>query len=200
MPHGKGSQRLRNAVVCADPPSGWIDRELEECTFVDERLAKRFRSLLEQLSSGAGESIPMACQDWANTKAAYRFSSNERVNEKDILAGHFQATRERFGAIKDLALVLHDTTEFSFQREDGRAIGKLSHTNIGTKSRPRHHTVCGILMHSSLTVTTEGLPIGCRRLNSGRVTNSKGPTRSRSISIRPVCRLKRRRASAGCRI
>ena len=31
-----------------------------------------------------GESIPLVCQDWANTKAAYRFFSNERVSEEDI--------------------------------------------------------------------------------------------------------------------
>jgi Transposase DNA-binding len=65
---------------------------------VDERLTKRFRTLLEQLSDGRGESIPMACQDLANTKPAYRVFSNARVNEGDILAGHFQATRDRFAA------------------------------------------------------------------------------------------------------
>lgn len=40
-----------------------------------------------------GGSIPFACQDWANTKAAYRFFANERVEEADILSGHFGATR-----------------------------------------------------------------------------------------------------------
>lgn len=138
----------------------WVDRELAGCQFKDERLGKRFRKLLEQLSDGTGESIPMACQDWASTKAAYRFLSNERVSEKDILAGHFEATRARFAAAEDMALVLHDTTEFSYHREDGRAIGLLSKSHIGTKSRPRHHQVCGILMHSSLAVTPEGLPLG----------------------------------------
>jgi hypothetical protein len=149
---GTGSERQSD--------KSWIDGELAGCEFQDERLGKRFRKLLEQLSDGAGETIPMACHDWANTKAAYRFFDNERVNEKDILAGHFQATRERFAATDDIALVLHDTTEFTFRREDGRTIGKLSTSHIGTKSRPRHHTVCGILMHSSLAVTTEGLPLG----------------------------------------
>jgi hypothetical protein len=120
MPQGTDSQRWRRAVAFAEPPNSWIDRELEECTFVDERLGTRFRTLLEQLSDGAGESIPMACQDWANTKAASRFFSNKRVKEKDILAGPFQSTRERFAATKDLTLVLHDTTEFSFRRDDGR--------------------------------------------------------------------------------
>jgi Transposase DNA-binding len=39
------------------------------------------------------------CQDWANTKAAYRFFSNERVDEDAILSGHFQATRDRTAKI-----------------------------------------------------------------------------------------------------
>jgi hypothetical protein len=160
VPPGTNSQQRQGVSVYVEKPSSWIDRELEGCTFVDKRLDKRFRTLLEQLSDGTGESIPMACQDWANTKAAYRFFSNERVNEKDILAGHFQATRERFAASKGLTLVLHDTTEFSFQREDGREIGKLGNSHVGTKSRPRHHTVCGMLMHSSLTVTLDGVPLG----------------------------------------
>lgn len=124
---------------------------------MDERLAKRFRRLLEQLSDGAGESIPMACQDWANTKAAYRFFSNERVNEKDILTGHFQSTRERFAATENLALVLHDTAEFTFRRDDHADIGKLTTLNFGRRGR---QTICGILMHSSLVVTPEGLPLG----------------------------------------
>ena len=160
MPNKRVRARRQQRVADAGSKDNWVDRELAECVFKDERLRKRFRILLEQLSDGTGESIPMACQDWANTKAAYRFLSNERVSEDSILAGHFQSTRERFAATEDMALVLHDTTEFSYHREDGRAIGLLSKSHIGTKSRPRHHKVCGILMHSSLTVTTEGLPLG----------------------------------------
>ncbi|WP_338028039.1 transposase DNA-binding-containing protein, partial [Bradyrhizobium oropedii] len=48
------------------------------------------------------------CQDWANTKAAYRFFSNERVSEADVLSGHFKSTRERIAAAKGSVLVLHD--------------------------------------------------------------------------------------------
>jgi len=103
--------------------ANWIDRELAGCQFKDERLEKRFRKLLEQLSEGTGESIPMACQDWANTKAAYRFFANARVNEKDILAGHFQAIRDRFAATDGTVLVLQDTSEFSYQREKPELIG-----------------------------------------------------------------------------
>ncbi len=109
-----------------------------------------------------GQSIPLVCQDWANTKAAYRFFSNDRVSEADILAGHFQSTRDRAAATDGLVLVLHDTTEFSYQRENSEAIGITKSINSGRDKagRLRSHTVCGILMHSSLAVTIEGLPLG----------------------------------------
>jgi hypothetical protein len=142
--------------------TSWLDGELEESRFLDARLGKRFRILLERLSKGMGETIPMACQDWASTKAAYRFFSNERVSEREILSGHFQATRDRFRITEGWVLVLHDTTEFSFQREDPLSIGAIKKVTSGKDNagRLRMHTVCGLLMHSSLVVTTEGLPLG----------------------------------------
>jgi len=142
--------------------TGWIDGEIAACQFADVRLGKRLHCLLEQISDAVGESVPMACQDWANTKAAYRFFSNERVNEADILAGHFQATKDRFIATQGPILVLHDTTEFSFRRESPDKIGITCRiTGVRDKEgRLRLHTVCGILMHSSLALTTEGLPLG----------------------------------------
>jgi hypothetical protein len=66
--------------------------------FVDQRLGQRMRKLIERMAGAIGASLPLACQDWANTKAAYRFFSNDRVSEAQILAGHFQATRDGFAA------------------------------------------------------------------------------------------------------
>jgi transposase-like protein len=103
----------------------WIGSELARCKFQDERHGKRLRKLLEQLSDKIGGSIPLACQDWANTKAAYRFFSNDRVSEREILAGHFQATRDRLAATDALMLVLHDTTEFTFHRSEVGSVGIL---------------------------------------------------------------------------
>ena len=62
---------------------GWVDREIAGCEFRDARLGDRFRKLLAQIGSAMGQSIPLVCQDWANTKAAYRFFSNDRVSEAD---------------------------------------------------------------------------------------------------------------------
>ena len=140
----------------------WFDGELAGCTFADERLAKRLRRLLERLAGAMGESLPLACQDWASTKAAYRFFANERVSEAQILAGHFHSARRRFAATDGVILVVQDTTEFSFRRERAERVGLTCRVNSGKDKagRPRMHTVCGLLMHASLAVTTEGLPLG----------------------------------------
>ena len=140
----------------------WVEREIAGCEFRDARLSKRFGKLVARIGSTMGQSIPLACQDWANTKAAYRFFSNDRVNEHEILAGHFESTRHRAIAVDGPILVLHDTTEFSYQREKPDLIGQTYNVNSGRDKagRLRSHTVCGLLMHSSLAVTTEGLPLG----------------------------------------
>jgi len=140
----------------------WVGKELAGCEFHDVRHGKRLRKLLEQFSEKIGGSTPWACQDWANTKAAYRFFSNHRVSEEQILSGHFQAVRERMPTGQKPILVLHDTTEFSYQRRDATPIGIL-HLAGGCKGkdgRVRWRTMCGISMHSSLAVTLEGVPLG----------------------------------------
>ncbi len=159
---GSLQQSGRAYSVGADGAETWVERECAGCAFKDVRLDRRFRVLLERIGSAMGESIPLACQDWANTKAAYRFFSNERVSEEDILAGHFHSTRDRFCAAGGMVLVLHDTTEFTYQRERPELIGLTKSVNSGRDKtgRLRSHTVCGIMMHSSLVVTVEGLPLG----------------------------------------
>ena len=140
----------------------WLDEELAGRRLGDGSLDRRLRQLVERMDAGFGESIPLACQDWAGTKAAYRFFSNERVSEEDILRGHFDATRHRFAASDGPILVLHDTTEFSWRRKRPEAVGFTTTVNSGREKagRDRLHTVCGLLMHSSLAVTTDGLPLG----------------------------------------
>ena len=144
--------------------SAWIDRELAGCRFADERLGRRLRTLLGQMAGAMGESIPLACQDWANAKAAYRFFANDRVSEGEILGGHFRSTRDRSVGVGvgGPIMVLHDTTEFSYRRRRPERVGQTCRVNSGKdkQGRFRMHTVCGLLMHSSLAVTAEGLPLG----------------------------------------
>ncbi len=167
--------------------ASWVEGELAGCEFGDARLEKRFVKLVEQLSEGVGETIPMACQDWANTKAAYRFLSNERVNEQKVLSGHFRSTRDRFRATDGVVLVLHDTTGLTFQRENPESIG-ITKKIAGRKDetgRPRMYTLCGILMHSSLAITPEGLPLGLSAVKFWTRTKFKG-TNALKKTINPT--------------
>lgn len=157
--------------------NAWVGEELAGCRFADERLGRRLGTLLDQMAGAMGESIPLACQDWANTKAAYRFFSNSRVSEGDILAGHFESTRARVAATSGPLLVVQDTTEFSFQRERPEKIGQTVRVNSGQDKdgRFRMHTVCGLLMHASLAVTTDGLPLGLGAIKLWTRAKFKGP-------------------------
>jgi hypothetical protein len=156
----------------------WFDGELAGCTFADERLGKRLRKLLERLAGAPGGSLPLACQDWASTKAAYRFFANERVSEAQILAGHFHSARQRFVATDGVILIVQDTTEFSFRRERAERVGLTCRVNSGKDKagRSRMHTVCGLLMHASLVVTTEGLPLGLSAVKFWSRQKFKGAT------------------------
>jgi hypothetical protein len=52
----------------------------------------------------------------------------------------------------------HDTTEFSYQREN---IGLLHKPRLGPNARWRkENPICGLSMHSSLALATSGLPLG----------------------------------------
>ena len=115
----------------------WFDEELSGCRLGDGRLDRRLRQLVKRMDAGFGETIPLACQDWANTKAAYRFFSNDRVSEEDILRGHFDATRRRFAASDGPILILHDTTEFTWKRR---------HTGPrpAAPRRPEGHRCCPV--------------------------------------------------------
>lgn len=161
--------------VCADDGQTWIDKENAACNFRDERLTKRFRLLLKQFWTNIGQSIPFACQDWAGTKAAYRFFANADVSEQDILGGHFQATSERFANSHGPILILQDTTTFSYQREQPEQIGFTGSSatrRIDGRSSPL--TQCGILMHSSLAVTTQGVPLGLAAIKFWTRSKFKG--------------------------
>jgi hypothetical protein len=152
-----------NSLPSNDGLNKWVESEIGASHFADERLAKRFGTLLGMLTRRVGDSLPAACEDWANTKAAYRFFSNDRVTEQEILAGHFVSTARRvLSSAEETFLVLHDTSEFSYNRGKTSNLGFISKLPNGKpRSHPDpHRRLRGILLHSSLVITTCGLPLG----------------------------------------
>ena len=87
-PRSRAQELLPNdvrEVPMTDDAKGWIEDELAGCRFVDRRLERRLHALLGRMADAMGQSLPLACGDWASTKAAYRFFANDRVGEGDIL-------------------------------------------------------------------------------------------------------------------
>lgn len=141
----------------------WLEDELAHSNFKDHRLALRFKKIVSVMNKNYGKSIPEMFNDWSQVKAAYRFLSNDSVDESDILQSHFANTQNRLLTSKGTILVLHDTSEFSYKRKKPAAIGFISRKRKLTQINreiPELISVCGILMHASLAVSEEGLPLG----------------------------------------
>lgn len=140
----------------------WVYEETSECELGDARLDRRLGAILAAIGERPGKSLPTAFQDWANTKAAYRFFASKSVSEDKILEGHFAASAQRIKATDGPILILQDTTEFSFKRKAPEKIGftKIATGPKGKDRRHQKHKVCGLLMHASLAITPEGLPLG----------------------------------------
>lgn len=81
-----------------------------------------------------------------------------------------------------LILVIQDTTEFSYNRKESGKIGwtKLFNSNNSLYKK------CGILMHSSLAITSKGLPLGLCAIKFWSRKNFKGTKKELKTKINPM--------------
>lgn len=70
--------------------SDWANKEFEGVKLGDKRLNERLSKIAEQFLATPQSPINKACQNWGETKAAYRFFQNDHVDYLDI--GVFQAS------------------------------------------------------------------------------------------------------------
>lgn len=112
-------------------------------------MKKRLIKLVDDLSSNPLASIPVACQGWAETKAAYRLLDNEAVDWHTVLSTHGERSESRMADHKRV-LCLQDTTELDFTSQPGIA-------GLGRLSYERQH---GMYVHPTLAVTPDGIALG----------------------------------------
>jgi hypothetical protein len=127
----------------------WVEIEARNAQFGDKRLKDRFIQLVRSISKYPNTSLPLASGSWNATKAAYRFFSNDRVHSNAIYETHQQATIERMRSY-DVVLAVQDTTTFNFTSlKKTKGLGSIGKDGS-----------FGFFLHTSMVVTTKGLPIG----------------------------------------
>ena len=87
----------------------WAEEEFEKVDLGDKRLNQRLVKLCDSFSEAPESPINQACQDWSETKAAYRFFRNEPVDAGQIMAAHRDKTAIRAANHKTI-LAIQDTS------------------------------------------------------------------------------------------
>jgi len=135
----------------------WILNEFKLIDFGDQRLNKRLIRLTDDFVKSPESPINQACTDWADTKAAYRFFKNDNISYKEIINSHTSATKDRCNDFSNI-LVVQDTTYFTYsQHPKTKGLCPLSRSRGKHKE---HIYTLGLIMHSALAVSPDGLPLG----------------------------------------
>jgi len=131
----------------------WATVEFANAALGDGRLNKRLIKLAERFADKPTASIPGACADWAETRAAYRFFDQACHQDKplgwhDILSPHIEATEARMRQ-HPVVLCLQDTTELDYNGQKIGGLGPLSH-------EPQR----GMYLHPTYAVSPQREPLG----------------------------------------
>jgi len=129
--------------------ASWAETEFGEAALGDERLTARLVDLATTLAERPSASLPEACADGAQMKAAYRFFSNAMIEPAAMLASHVEATLGRLGAVERV-LAVQDTTVVDYS-------GHPATSGLVALNDTRHQ---GFLVHTTLAFTPERVPLG----------------------------------------
>ena len=140
-----------------DGLDGWASSEFSDVDLGDKRLKDRLIKMCDRFSESPESPINQACEDWAETKAAYRFFKNECVDAAKILETHASKTAER--AKKEKVILAVQDTSFLIYTSHKKTTG-LGRISMKKGKNVAEINSNGLVMHSSLALTTEGLPLG----------------------------------------
>ena len=127
----------------------WAVAEVGTVALGDRRRTRRLAHVLSDLAVRPGDGIPAACATPAATKAAYRFFASDAIAAAEILDAHVVATAARLRG-EETILALQDTTTLDF----------TAHAALSGAGPLAHPAQRGLLVHSVLAATAEGVPQG----------------------------------------
>lgn len=130
----------------------WVLREFKEFSCGDKRLDNRFATVATDALENPAVSINQASEDWAATKGAYRLFNNSKFNHSEMFECHQTQTLNRIKKHKGVVIAIQDSSYLDFS----------NHTTLKGKGPigTRDQNLTGYVMHSTLAVTSEALPLG----------------------------------------
>jgi hypothetical protein len=121
--------------------------DFSDVDFGDKRRDNRLVSIINNISSQPGSSIPRQNRNWYEVKATYEFYKNEQVSlnalKKALMNYGIKQVEDEMKL-----LILHDISNISFNDLQAEGLGYLDNK----EGR-------GILCYSSLAASPEGLPL-----------------------------------------
>ena len=138
----------------------WAENEFGGAPLGDKRLSRRLVEIANEKAENPGVSYSGAVGGaWPKVKAYYRFidkPDDSAVTMENILLPHRQRTIQRMKA-QQTVLCLQDGSDLNFSNLDKcEGLGVIGTNQTGAQSRGFH-------LHSTIAVTSEGLPLGILR-------------------------------------
>ena len=170
-------------------PAQWAQMEFGLAHLGDRRLTNRLVGVACALAKCPSGTLPQAFPEWSELKGAYRFFSNPNVRYEEILAPHWERTRQRCTESGEY-LLLEDTTDLDYSSHEACE-------GLGPLSAEFHR---GLKLHSTLAVRVEAWDLNhCPEVTVVGVAAQKcwvrsGPTRRQKKESRRQ-QMQRRRES-----
>jgi len=137
------NNKFQNDSTC------WAEHELGQAQLIDKRLNKRLVKIAADFMLQPHASIPQASGSAAQAQATYNFFKNQFIAVEQILEPHRQRTSQRCTETNTI-LMVNDTSYLDFTSQPEKK-------GLGTLATEKSQ---GMLVHPTLAVTSEGVPLG----------------------------------------
>jgi Transposase DNA-binding/Transposase Tn5 dimerisation domain len=148
----KKEKRNNMAKILGKQP---IKEEFVRVELGDQRLSHRLVHLVDLLENEFESSLPKACSEWKEIKAAYRFFSNDHIDPEQLQNTHILNTVARINdVLEDSVILVQDSTSLNYHSHPAT----LGLGDIANSSGKRCSE--GIQCHSGMIYTVHGTPLG----------------------------------------
>ncbi len=179
---GVPEEKAPCAVEVADALGAdqWAEKEFGGAPLGDSRLSRRLVACAESKAEKPNRAFTgVAKGDWPAVKGYYRLIDHpdeSAVNMENILLPHRERTIQRMRGQKTV-LCIQDGSDLNYSNlDDCAGLGIIGSNQTGAKSR-------GLHLHSTLAVTTDGLPLGLLK------AQCHAPSLRSEAETRPACSL-----------